>query len=214
LGIRIDKAPQISEEHFVGRENELEQLHTWLTPRPQRQNVVVLCGLGGMGKTQLSVQYAQRFGDRYSSVFWLNAKDEGTLKAGMVEMATQVTEDAVSANMTDAHEEERMVRQAREWLSRRGNESWLLVYDNYDDPRLPGIDSLTGYDIRDFFPKRAQGSILITTRSRRLTFTKQLRLQKLDDVDQSLIILATRSGRKIEGGEASCLCRRMIALTD
>jgi hypothetical protein len=159
-----------------------------------------------MGKTQLSVQYAQRFGDRYSLVFWLNAKDEGTLKAGMVEMAMQVIEDPVSGNVTDAQEEERIVRQAREWLSRRGNEGWLLVYDNYDDPRLPGIDSLTGYDIRNFFPKRAQGSILITTRSQQLTFGKKLQLQKLDDVDQSLTILATRSGRNVKEGEARYSC--------
>jgi hypothetical protein len=157
-----------------------------------------------MGKTQLSVQYAQRFGDRYSLVLWLNAKDEGTLKAGMVEMAMEVTENPMSGNMTDTHEEERMVRQVREWLSRRGNEGWLLVYDNYDDPRLPGIDSSTGYDIRNYFPKRAQGSILITTRSRQLPFGKQLPLQKLDEVDQSLNILATRSSRKVKGGEASC----------
>lgn len=66
--------------YFVGREHELGQLHTWLTPCPQYRNVVVLYKLGGMGKTQLSVQYVQRFGDRYSLVFWLNAKDEGTLK--------------------------------------------------------------------------------------------------------------------------------------
>jgi len=160
-----------------------------------------------MGKTQLSVHYVQRFGDRYSLVFWLNAKSEGTLKAGMVEIAMQTMEDPVSGNVTNAQEEERMVRQAREWLSRRGNEGWLLVYDNYDDPRLPGIDSSTGYDIRNFFPKRAQGSILITTRSQQLVFGKKLLLQKLDDVDQSLTILATRSGRKVKGGEALFILR-------
>jgi hypothetical protein len=159
-----------------------------------------------MGKTQLSVKYAQQFGDRYSLVFWLNAKDKGTLKAGMVEMAMQLMEDHMSSNMTDVHEEERLVRQAREWLSRPGNEGWLLVYDNYDDPCLPGIDSSTGYDIRNFFPKRAQGSILITTRSQQLAFGKKLQLQKLDDVDQSLTILATRSGRKVNGGESHCSC--------
>ena len=106
--------------------------------------------------------------------------------------------------MTDVQEEERMVRRAREWLSQRDNGGWLLVYDNYDDPRLPGIQSSTGYDIRDFFPHRAQGSILITTRSPRITFAKQLRLQKLDNVDQSLAILATRSGRRINEGEDKC----------
>lgn len=122
----------------------------------------------------------------------------------MVEMAMQVMEDPMSGNVTNVHEEERMVRQAREWLSRRGNEGWLLVYDNYDDPHLPGIDSSTGYDIRNFFPGRAQGSILITTPSQQLALGKKLQLQKLDDVDQSLTILATRSGRKVKEGETRC----------
>ena len=96
-----------------------------------------------------------------------------------------------------------MVQQARQWLSRPGNDRWLVVYDNYDDPRLPGIDSSTGYDIRNFFPQRVHGSILITTRSPRLTFAKQLRLEKLDDINQSLTILATRSGREVKEGKES-----------
>ena len=96
-----------------------------------------------------------------------------------------------------------MVQQARQWLSRPDNNKWLVVYDNYDDPRLPGINSSTGYDLRDFFPHRAHGSILITTRSPRLIYAKQLRLNKFDDVNQSLAVLARRSGRTTTGGEQS-----------
>jgi hypothetical protein len=75
------------------------------------------------------------------------------------------------------------------------------VYDNYDDPRLPGMDSSTGYDIRTYFPQRTQGSILITTRSSRLPFAKQVRLKKLEDIEQSLAILAARSRGKVDGGK-------------
>jgi hypothetical protein len=200
-GVRLGHAPQIHEEDFVGRDSELEQLRTWLAPRPGRQNVVALHGLGGMGKTQLSIHFANRFGSTYSSVFWLNAKDESTLRAGMATLATEVTEERALLNMVDSQEEERLVRQARQWLSRPGNDKWLVVYDNYDDPRLPGMDSSTGYDIRAFFPHRTQGSILITTRSPRLTFAKRLRLIKLDDINQSLTILETRSGRNVSEGE-------------
>jgi hypothetical protein len=197
--LRLTGAPQIDEEGFVGREREFEKLRTWLAPRPKRQNVVALYGLGGMGKTQLSVQFATRFGEMYSSVFWLNAKDESTLKASLVALAARVVDNHTSSS--DAHEEDRMVEQARQWLSQAENDRWLLVYDNYDDPRLPGIPSSTGYDIRGFFPHRVHGSILITTRSPRITFAKQLRLEKLDDVDQGLKILAARSGREVGGGK-------------
>jgi NB-ARC domain len=201
LGLRLSSAPQINEEDFVGRTAELELLRTWLTPRPSHQNIVALYGLGGMGKTQLSIHFARKFVGVYSSVFWLNAKDENTLKAGLAALAAQVVENVISVSATNSQEEERMVEQARQWLSRPDNDKWLVVYDNYDDPCLPGIQSSTGYDVRRFFPHRRQGSILVTTRSSRITFAKQLQLRKLDDVHQSLTILATQSGRTTEGGE-------------
>lgn len=200
FGVRLRDAPQIDEDHFIGRDEELEQLQTWLTPCPGRQNVVALYGMGGVGKTQLGIHMIRRSGSRYSMVYWLNAKDENTLKAGLGVLATEVTEISAFSTLIDAHKEERLVQQARQWLSQQGNDKWLIVYDNYDDPRLPGMDSETGYDIRAYFPSRLQGSILITTRSPRLTFAKQLPVTKLRDIGQSLAILATRSGRDVDGG--------------
>jgi NB-ARC domain len=198
LGLRLLNAPQIDEDDFVGRQTELEQLRIWLAPRPKRQNVVALCGLGGIGKTQLSIHFARRFADAYSSIFWLNAQDESTLRAGLMELAAQVLEEL---SVNNSYEEEQMVQQMRQWFSRPNNDEWLVVFDNYDDPRVPGIISTTSYDIRNYFPHRVQGSILITTRSPKLAFAKQLAVKKLDDINQSLSILATRSGREITGGE-------------
>lgn len=63
------------------------------------------------------------------------------------------------------------------------------------------MESSAGYDIRPYFPLRAQGSILITTRLPRLPFGKQIQLKKLEKTKQSLAILAARSGRKVNGGK-------------
>jgi hypothetical protein len=199
--LRLGNAPQIDEDDFVGRQTELEQLRVWLTPRPKCQNVVALCGLGGMGKTQLSIHFARRFADTYSSIFWLNAQDESTLKAGLVKIAAQVLEEP---SVNNSSEEERIVQQMRQWFSRPDNDEWLVIFDNYDNPRVPRITSTTSYDIRDYFPHRVQGSILVTTRSPRLSFAKQLAVKKLDDINQSLNILATRSGREIIKGKKPC----------
>ena len=201
LGLRLGSAPRIHDEDFVGREVELEQLRKWLIPRPKCQNVVALYGLGGVGKTQLSIHFARRSMDTYTSIFWLNAQDESTLKAGLAGLAAQVTGEQKSASVYDSHEEERLVQQVLQWFSLPDNDGWLLLYDNYDNPLVPGITSTASYDIRDYFPPRGHGSILITTRSPRLGFAKQLAVKKLDDLDQSLSILATRSGRDITGGK-------------
>jgi hypothetical protein len=198
--LRLGNAPQIDEIDFVGREVELEQLRTWLAPRPRCQNVVALYGLGGMGKTQLSIQFARRSIGTYTSIFWLNAQDESTLKAGLAGLATQVMGEQKFASVYDRHEEERMVQQVRQWFSRPDNDGWLMLYDNYDHPLIRGITSTTSYDIRDYFPHRGHGSILITTRSPRLAFAKQLAVKKLN-LNQSLSILTTRSGREVTGGK-------------
>ena len=201
LGLSLDGAPQIGEDAFVGREHELAQLREWLSPTLNKQNVVAVSGLGGMGKTQLSVQFAERFYEVYSSVCWINAQDERTLKMGLVGLGRRITGENISKLVGDDHEEEEIVEQVRQWFSRPDNGAWLIVMDNYDDPRLPGISSPTGYDIRRFFPPRSHGSILITTRCPRITFAKQLRLGKLEELRQSLTILARRSGRETERGK-------------
>jgi len=42
------------------------------------------------------------------------------------------------------------------WLSKLENSRWLLIFDNYDDPNQ--------YQIEQYYPFVAQGSIIITTR--------------------------------------------------
>jgi AAA ATPase domain len=201
LGLNLDGAPQIDGRLFVGREQELAQIQEWLSPVNPTQNVVAISGLGGMGKTQLSLHFAKRCHPSYSAVIWLNANDETALKAAYVALARQFHGEDGQGEAVGKIDEEQAVRTVRQWLSRPENKTWLVVYDNYDDPQLPGLRSSTGYDIRTYFPYSTQGSILITTRSARLTFAKQVRLKKFDDLDQSLAILATRSSRETQGGK-------------
>jgi anion-transporting ArsA/GET3 family ATPase len=77
FGVYLGQAPQIAPEAFIGRTNELQQLRDWLSPKSHlnRQRIVSLMGMGGMGKTQLSLAHVRDCADGYSSVFWVNAKD-------------------------------------------------------------------------------------------------------------------------------------------
>jgi hypothetical protein len=203
FGLNLGLAPSIEDGTFVGREIELKQLQDWLSPRlaPPSQNIVTIVGTGGLGKTQLSLAFAKQYHDDYSSVFWLNARDEVSLKQSFAALWQIISGAAQSPSMSSVTEEDQKIQQIRQWLSHHDNCKWLLLFDNYDDPNLPGMKSSTGYDIRQYFPHKSQGSILITTRSRRLTFAKPLRLQKLDDLEQSLTILCNRSRRNIRVGK-------------
>jgi ATP/maltotriose-dependent transcriptional regulator MalT len=52
--------------------------------------IIVLHGLGGIGKTQLTIAYAKRHKDSYLAVFWLNIKDEDSLKQSFAKVAKQI----------------------------------------------------------------------------------------------------------------------------
>jgi len=89
FGVCLGRAPQIAADAFKGRTNELQQLHDWLSPKshPDRQCIMSIVGMGGMGKTQLSLAHTRDYADDYSSVLWVNAKDEASLRQSMVDLS-------------------------------------------------------------------------------------------------------------------------------
>ena len=62
---------------FVGRTDDLERLHATLQQRePVGIRPAGLTGMGGIGKTQLAVEYVYRFKDAYpDGIFWINAAE-------------------------------------------------------------------------------------------------------------------------------------------
>lgn len=200
FGLCLGQAPQIEQDAFIGRRAELQQLQEWFPPRNKDQRVVSIVGMGGLGKTQLSLAYARECRDQYTTIFWVNAKDETSLRQSFSVLASIITTDN-AALATNISEEKTQVDLVRRWLSEEWNHEWLLILDNYDDPNLPNIRSATGFDIRSYLPYRAQGHVLITTRSPKLIFSKRLTLKKFDDLSSSLAILTQRAGRYLNTGK-------------
>lgn len=125
---------------------------------PAQQRKFVLYGLGGSGKSQLCLKFAEDHRERYAirvnrfyninvnnsrfwGVFWVNASSYETAEQGFAEIAKigGVKEDC----------------KGKTWLSHR-TETWLLIIDSADDP---------GIDISEFFPPGNRGCLLITTRN-------------------------------------------------
>jgi hypothetical protein len=202
---------------FVAREEELSKMHELLHGHSSRA-VIVLHGLGGIGKTQLAVQYVRRHKEKHTAIFWLNANDEDSLRLSFRGIAQQVLQCHPSAGVLSSVDLEgdldRVASAVKAWLNLQGNARWLMVYDNYDNPRISGSSNTSTVDIRQYLPESDQGSIIITTRSARVTQGERLHVQKLAGLEDGLKILANMSGRKgIENGMSYIYLIRCSELT-
>jgi hypothetical protein len=73
---------------------------------------------------------------------------------------------------------------------------WLIVFDNYDNPKVPGNEDPIAVNIRRFLPITYHSSIIITTRSSKVNIGRRIRVGKLEDVRDSLQILSNTSRRE------------------
>ena len=197
VAFSLSNVPEI--EEFVAREGELAEIHRMLRGDGSRRTVV-LHGLGGVGKTQLTIAYAKRHKDNYSAVFWLNIKDEDSLRQSFAKAAKQILRDHPSArrlSSVDIKEDiDGAIDGVKEWLILPNNTRWLMIYDNYDSPELLGNTDPTAVNIDKFLPESYQGSVIITTRLSQVEIGHPIRIRKLEDVRDSLKILSNASRRE------------------
>jgi hypothetical protein len=182
-------------EHFVAREVELLDIHNHLTCKSNRR-IVVLHGLGGVGKTQLAIAYAKRHRKSYSSFFWVHTKDDDTLRQSFLEIAKQILVEhpkAAYLGGVDTMDLDEIVEAVKKWLSLSENKHWLIIYDNYDNPKLPNSRDPTAVDIRDYPPGSLLEALIVASRSPREDIGHALPVRKLDNIQDSLNILTSTS---------------------
>jgi hypothetical protein len=195
--VNLFDAPDIADSLFVGRESEIQQMEEILLPGSSsaQRKVVVLGGMGGIGKTQLSIAYAKRHRRSYTSVFWLNATSEVSLKGSLRKLAQRVLSLETLDRLKD---DDQLCIEVSNWLSQSENYGWLLIYDNYDVP--------DDYELTKYYPSVAHGSIIVTTRvPSKVGRDKDIKVPSLGEERDSLRVLSTRSGR--EGIETGMLIR-------
>jgi hypothetical protein len=138
---------------FTGREELLGLLHRGLREGPTAVLPHALHGMGGVGKSQLALEYVYRHAPEYDIVWWIPAERPTQIAQALVELAQRlrlpVTGEAITA-----------VPAVLEAL-RTGNpyRKWLLVFDNAESPEA----------VQEYFPTAPGsgpiGSILVTSRN-------------------------------------------------
>ncbi|KAF3921003.1 hypothetical protein ABW20_dc0108433 [Dactylellina cionopaga] len=115
--------------------------------------VMVLQGMGGLGKTQLALEYCKigRKEDLYAAIFWVDADNEVSAKKSFEEISEVLKYPDQKFTGPDARVS--FVKSAlTEWQA-----TYLMVFDNYDNPKA--------FDIRTYFPNSTTGHVLVTSRS-------------------------------------------------
>ncbi|KAJ0420221.1 hypothetical protein BJY00DRAFT_141029 [Aspergillus carlsbadensis] len=148
--------PFPSNPNFVGRKDILAMIDNKL----QGREMAVLAGIGGVGKTQLAVEFCYSFRQKVPAahVFWVNASTSSSFEQSYSEIAR--------ALRIAGHDDPRadLRPQIHAHLSRETTGRWLMVLDNFDDgqelaPQMAFVPS----------PRVDRGSIIVTTRDMRVT---------------------------------------------
>ena len=157
---------------FVARDAEMARLVDELLPSSAdrtRQKICVLRGLGGIGKTQLAIEFARKYRQYYSAVFWIDGSSKERLKQSIANLANQLPQyqllETAKLYAQEPHENlEGAVKDVLLWFSQSSNEQWLLVYDNVDREISAEVNNPEAFNLREFLPDADQGCILITSR--------------------------------------------------
>jgi hypothetical protein len=190
---------------FVARDAEMQELERHLLDTQRaasRRNVVVVHGLGGIGKTQLVVEFARRHKCRFSGIFWLDGSSEASLKQSFADMAQrlprhELTADGVEMLQSPVIDVDVAVRECQNWLSLPSNHCWLLIIDNVDRDHRDRSD-LQAYNVKEYFPQADRGSILITSRLTGLQFGVQVKVGTVTAA-QARAILENNAEKIVDG---------------
>jgi hypothetical protein len=214
IELSLQGVPVVSQ--FVDRPAEMaaiEQLlleaspTTLSAPSPttrRRREIVIIHGLGGIGKTQLAVEFVRKHHYRFSAVFWLDGSSEASLKQSFVNIVQRLPRSELTADgaaqLSDATvKAEVAVRECQRWLSIPSNPHWLLIIDNVDRDHHDREDP-QAYNVQTYFPHADHGSVLITSRLAGLQRLLGLGVKVgMVAAEQARAILENNAGRVIEG---------------
>ncbi|MFE2508880.1 FxSxx-COOH system tetratricopeptide repeat protein [Streptomyces naganishii] len=135
---------------FTGRVQLLQDLHRRLQEGTTAVLPEALQGMGGVGKSQLAVEYVYRHLHEYQVIWWIPSEQPQQIRQFLVMLAGRLGLNVGNGEANSA------VPAVIEAL-RVGEpyKNWLLVFDNAENPEA----------VREFFPTNGPGRILVTSRN-------------------------------------------------
>jgi tetratricopeptide (TPR) repeat protein len=175
-GLEITNLPPRNPD-FSGRGQLLKELHEMLMAGGAATVVqaATVHGLGGVGKTQLALEYAHRYASDYDLIWWVPAEQPVAIPGLLGGFARRlgVPQQADQAELL-----------AGLWDELRQRDRWLLIYDNAEGHR----------ELEPYRPPGGSGRVLIT--SRKSTWGRETAMVRLDVLhrDEAVAFLRRRTG--------------------
>jgi hypothetical protein len=120
---------------FKGRHDILKSIHGYLVLQRTLDVAArfALHGLGGVGKTQLAIEYAYRYASHFDVVYWLRANDWTTLVTSYVNMSSDDRLHALGCpKFQEGQDNVVVAERMKNWLEGETTSRWLLIFDNAD----------------------------------------------------------------------------------
>lgn len=168
--------------NLIGRTILMENLHSALNSGEPAALTQALRGLGGVGKTQLALEYAyQHMGD-YGLLWWISTEETTTLADAYAALAR-----ALQLPEAEIRDPRVVLNAVRGWLDRHGN--WLLIFDNVTKPE----------DIEDYLPRGQTGHVIVTSRYQDWLGKVRELVVEVFEREESVRFLERRTGQVDEG---------------
>ena len=181
-----------------------------------------LTGTGGIGKTQLALEYAYQHETGYSAIFWVHGASASDMDLGFLNMMQAIVHQqakitwpngspdyqiigsklglfdclAQDGSISNNPSHTKRINQAvHRWLSLPENSNWLFIFDNVDD--------LKSFKFENYIPKNSKGGRILIT-SRRSDFSWIAEAAEIDGLEPEaaitlLLKLASRSTNDEKG---------------
>ncbi len=144
----IWNVPYYRNPFYTGRSHLLTLLHDIFCSGKVTTRTQALSGLGGIGKTQVALEYVYRYHNEYQVILWVRGETQEKMLSDISSFATML-----KLKGQHVQEQHHLIEMVRSWLKK--NTKWLLVIDNIEDIKL----------VQKLIPSTARGHILLTTRT-------------------------------------------------
>lgn len=139
----------IPSKHKNSKNSYIEQLHIKLNDKNQySKKMITIVGLGGIGKTQLAIEYAYKFSALYDFVCWIDAENMSSIINSYRNLLT-----AINVKFSKQDSPKKIISLVKNKLQNRTN-SWLLIFDNVENYK----------SIQNKTPQKG-GHLIITSRN-------------------------------------------------